>query len=204
MLKTKLPLDDTSHDILVSQLRFQNSCKTRVRVRENVNVLNSKQNTFVFIGGFLPPSPESLDETEEWLDSGENVEGRREGRPWLEVTDPQLCPGKLPLPANINLIIIMSSLSIALQYTVLMLLGVMLGWNKEMKCSTFSPLSCNRQVCFCLSYTPTLLHYPFSFLRLGAGRYDKSKIKLVLGRAERGGRNFIFSSLCLLFCLMKI
>ena len=76
----RVPLDDASHDILVTELCLQN--------------------TFISVRCLLPSTPESLERIEERLDSGEDVEGGREGRAGLEVTDPELCSRELPFPAT--------------------------------------------------------------------------------------------------------
>ena len=99
------------------------------------------------------------------------------------------------------MIIIISHHSTSLYNTVYLEGSSSKCQDKEMKCS---PFSYNRQVGF---VCPTLYIirkcniFVFRILRLAC----IINVKLVGSRqVGGGGRNFIFSSLCLLFCLMKI
>ena len=53
--------------------------------------------TFVSVRCLLSSPAQSGEDVEEGLDSREDVEGRGEGGARLEVADPELRPGKLPL-----------------------------------------------------------------------------------------------------------
>ena len=69
------PLDDTPHDVLVPQLGLAG---------------------LLVLVGLLPGLPQPGDQAHEAVHGGDDVEGRGQGGPGLEIADPQLGPGKFP------------------------------------------------------------------------------------------------------------
>ena len=74
------PLHDAAHDVLVPDHRLPGA--------------------LVLVAQLLPLPAEPLDEADHGLGGGHDVEGRRQGGAGLEVADPELGPGELPLPAT--------------------------------------------------------------------------------------------------------
>ena len=58
--------------------------------------------SLVLVGQLLPPAPHPLDQADQGLGGGHDVEGRGQGGARLKVADPQLRPRKLPLPGKEN------------------------------------------------------------------------------------------------------
>ena len=74
------PLDDAAHDVLVPG--------------------HSLAGLLVLVAELLAPAAHPVGQADQGLGGGHDVEGGRQGGPRLEVADPELGPGELPLPGG--------------------------------------------------------------------------------------------------------